>query len=173
MKMRGVLVAVGLIAAMAAARFMPHPPNFTPVMSVALFGSAVFLNRYIGIALATAAMLLSDAIMGLHSTLPFVYGSMAIAGVMGFMLRENRSPLRVLSVTLAGSVVFFLVTNLGVFLMQDMYPRTASGLIACYAMAIPFFKNSLAGDLAFSVVLFGSHFFLVDRAQRKEFPHAV
>ena len=171
--MRGVLVAVGLIAAMAAARFMPHPPNFTPVMSVALFGSAVFLNRYIGIALATAAMLLSDAIMGLHSTLPFVYGSMAIAGVMGFMLRENRSPLRVLSVTLAGSVVFFLVTNLGVFLMQDMYPRTASGLIACYAMAIPFFKNSLAGDLAFSVVLFGSHFFLVDRAQRKEFPHAV
>ncbi len=173
MKMREVIVAVGLILAMAAARFLPHPPNFTPVMSVALFGSAVFLNRYVGIALAIAAMLLSDAMMGLHSTLPFVYGAMVFAGVLGFMLRENRSPLRVLSVTLAGSVVFFLTTNLGVFLMQDLYPRTASGLITCYAMAIPFFKNSLAGDLAFSVVLFGTHFFLVDKAQRKELPDAV
>ncbi len=173
MKMREILVAVGLILAMAGARFLPHPPNFTPVMSVALFASAVFLNRYVGIGLALAAMLLSDAIMGLHSTLPFVYAAMVFAGFLGFMLRDKRSPLRVLSVTLAGSVAFFLITNLGVFLMQDLYPRTAAGLAACYTMAIPFFKNSLAGDLAFSVVLFGLHFFLVDRPERRELPDAV
>ena len=158
---------------MAAARFLPHPPNFTPVMSVALFGSAVFLNRYAGIAVAIAAMLISDAVMGVHSTLPFVYGAMVFAGILGFLLRENRSPLRVLTVTFTGSVAFFLITNLGVFLMQDLYPRTASGLVTCYTMAIPFFKNSLAGDLAFSVILFGLHFFLVDRADKKTLPHAV
>lgn len=173
MRMRAIFVAVGLIVAMAAARFLPHPPNFTPVMSVALFGSAVFLNRYAGIAIAVAAMLVSDAVMGLHSTLPFVYGAMVFAGILGFTLRMNRSPLRVLAVTLAGSVVFFLVTNLGVFLMQDLYPRTASGLATCYLMAIPFFKNSLAGDVAFSVILFGLHFFLVDRADKKALPHAA
>ncbi len=173
MRMRAAIVGVGLILAMAAARFLPHPPNFTPVMSVAIFASAVFLNRYVGIALAIGAMLLSDAVMGMHSTLPFVYGAMVLAGVLGFLLREHRSPLRVLSVTVAGSVVFFLITNLGVFLMQDMYPRTWSGLGACYAMAIPFFKNSLAGDLAFAVILFGVHFFLVDRSERRAVPSAV
>lgn len=173
MNMRGTLVAVGLVFAVAAARFLPHPPNFTPVMSVALFGSAVFFNRYLGIALAMAAMLISDLMIGAHSTLPFVYSGMVIAGLLGFLLRENRSLLRVLSLTLLGSIAFFLITNLGVFLMQDLYPRTASGLVACYTMAIPFFKNSLAGDLAFSVILFGVHFFAVDRSQRKVLSNAV
>lgn len=123
-------------------------------MSVALFGSAVFLNRFAGIALAIAAMAVSDYFLGMHSTLPFVYGAMALSGLLGFLLRADRTPLRVLGTALAGSVLFFLVTNLGVFLVQDLYPRSISGLVQCYVMALPFFQNSLAGDLLFTAGLF-------------------
>lgn len=154
MNFRSVLLPAGLILATAATRFLPHPDNFSPVMSVALFGSAVFVNRFAGIALAMAAMAVSDYFLGLHSTLPFVYGAMALAGFLGFLLRENRGALRVLGTAFAGSVVFFLVTNLGVFLMQDLYPHSVAGLVQCYVMALPFFQNSLAGDLLFTAVLF-------------------
>lgn len=168
-----MVVVVGLVGLVALTRFLPHPPNFTPVMSVALFGSAVFFNRYLGIALALCAMILSDIGLGLHSTLPFVYLAMVIAGLLGFALRENRSALRILGMTLAGSVVFFVITNLGVFLMQDLYPRTFAGFIACYTMAIPFFKNSLAGDLVFSVTLFTLHFVVTDRQPAKTLTNAA
>lgn len=163
MLMRNSLIAILLILVLAVARFLPHPANFTPVMSVALFGSAVFFNRYLGIAMAILAMILSDAVYGMHSTLPFVYLAMALAGIIGFSLREKRTPLRVLTATLAGSVVFFLVTNLGVFLMQDLYPHTATGLLTCYTMALPFFRNSLAGDVFFAGLLFSLHYLAVRR----------
>ena len=154
MSFRRVVLPAGLLLATAATRFLPHPENFSPVMSVALFGSAVFVNRYAGIAVALAAMAISDYFLGMHTTLPFVYGAMALSGVLGFMLRANRSPLRVLSTAFAGSVLFFLVTNLGVFLVQDLYPRSVAGLAQCYAMALPFFQNSLVGDLLFTAALF-------------------
>lgn len=154
MRFRSVLLPAGLILATAATRFLPHPDNFSPVMSVALFGSAVFVNRFAGIALAIAAMAVSDYFLGLHSTLPVVYAAMAVAGAMGFLLREKRDALRILASALAGSVMFFLLTNAAVFFLQDLYPHSAAGLIQCYAMALPFFKNSLAGDLFFSGVLF-------------------
>lgn len=173
MKMREIVISIGLIAAVAATRFLPHPMNFSPVMSVALFGSAVFFNRYLGIAVALAAMALSDLFLGAHSTLPFVYLAMVLAGVLGFTLRNRRSPVMVLGMALAGSVLFFIVTNLGVFLMQDLYPRTAAGLVSCYTMALPFFKNSLAGDLVFTAVLFSLHFVLVRRNETRALPTAA
>jgi hypothetical protein len=154
MNFRSVLLPAGLILATAATRFLPHPDNFSPVMSVALFGSAVFVNRFAGIALSLAAMAVSDYFLGLHSTLPFVYGAMVLAGFLGFLLRTDRSPLKVLGMALAGSIVFFLITNLGVFLMENLYPHSFAGLVECYAMALPFFRNSLAGDLLFTAGLF-------------------
>lgn len=157
MVFRSVLLPAGLILATAASRFLPHPDNFSPVMSVALFGSAVFAHRFTGIALAIAAMAVSDYFLGMHSTLPFVYGAMVLAGILGFALRTERSVLRIAALTLSGSVLFFVVTNLGVFLTQELYPKTVAGLIECYVMALPFFRNSVAGDLAFTALLFGIH----------------
>lgn len=164
MNLRNVLIPVGLIFAVAASRLLPHPPNFTPVMSVALFGSAVFVNRYVGILVAIAAMAISNLILGPHSTWPYVYGAMVLTGVLGFLLREKRGVVRILAVTLTGSVLFFLITNLGVFISQDLYPKTLGGLATCYAMALPFFKNSLAGDVIFSVSLFSLYHMLAERA---------
>lgn len=165
MKLRDVIVPVGLILAVAATRLLPHPPNFTPVMSVALFGSAVFANRFAGIAVAVAAMAISNLILGGHSTWHFVYAAMILTGILGFLLREKRSPLKIAAVSLAGSVLFFLISNLGVFVMQDLYPKTAAGLVTCYTMALPFLKNTLAGDFLFTGVLFTLHYFLTRNAQ--------
>jgi len=163
MKARNILVVLGLIVAVAATRFFPHPMNFSPVMSVALFGAAVFFNRYLGIAVAILAMIVSDIFLGFHSTLPFVYALMALAGVLGFFLREKRSPLKIAAMAISGSVLFFIITNFGVFLMTGMYSYTFEGLLTCYTMALPFFKNSLAGDLVFSGALFTLHYFFVKR----------
>jgi len=173
MKLRGILITIGLILGVAVTRFLPHPPNFTPVMSVALFGSAVFFNRYLGIALALAAMAVSDALMGWHSTLPYVYGAMVLTGIMGFLLREGRSLPKMVAVTLASSVIFFAITNLGVFIAQDMYPKTFAGLGQCFAMALPFFKNSLAGDFLFTAVLFSLHYLFHSRTQNAELAKAA
>jgi hypothetical protein len=165
--MRNLIVATGLIVAVAATRFLPHPPNFSPVMAVALFGSAVFANRYMGLILALAAMALSDVGLGAHSTLPFVYIAMLGAGALGFLLRKDRTVTKIIGATLAGSVLFFVVTNFGVFVMQDLYAKNLQGLVECYAMALPFFQNSLAGDIVFSGALFSLHHILVVAYERR------
>ena len=167
MSIRNLVVATGLILAVAATRFLPHPPNFSPVMAVALFGSAVFANRYVGIALAIAAMLVSDIFLGMHSTLPFVYAAMLLAAYLGLRLRENRTALKIAGVTVAGSVLFFVVTNLGVFIMQDLYAKNLQGLGECFAMALPFFQNSLAVDMLFTAVLFTMHHLFVTAPERR------
>lgn len=173
MKLRGVIIPAGLILAVAATRLLPHPPNFTPVMSVALFGSAVFMNRFAGIGVAIAAMAVSNVILGSHSTWAFVYGAMVLTGILGFTLRQKRSPLKIAAVSLAGSLVFFVVSNLGVFIMQDLYPKTAAGLVACYTMALPFFKNTLAGDFLFTGVLFATHYLLTRRSDESRLAKAA
>lgn len=173
MNLREILITLAIIASVAVTRFVPHPPNFTPVMSVAIFGSAVFFNRYLGLVVALAAMALSDLFLGMHSTLPYVYGAMILCGMLGFLLRDRRNAVKILGVTLVGSVVFFVITNLGVFISQDLYPKTGAGLVACYVAALPYLKTSLVGDILFSAVLFGLHHVLVAQAQRREFAKAV
>lgn len=172
MKFKNTLLALGLIGALAITRFLPHPPNFTPVLSVAIFGAAVFSQRFVGILAALAAMALSDIAFGWHSTLPYVYGAMVLGGVIAFTLRNNRSVGRLIAVTLSSSILFFIVTNFGVFVSQNLYPRTLSGLAACYTMALPFLKNSLAGDLLFTLALFAVYHFLT-RKQLVAAPEAA
>ena len=102
-----------------------------------------------------AALFLTDALIGFHSTMPFVYAGIAITVGMGLWLARRRSAGRILAGALISSLVFFVLTNFGTWLMQDLYPKDWAGLTACYVAAIPFFQNSLAGVLLYSGVLFG------------------
>lgn len=172
MNIRSSLIVVGLICGAAATRLMPHPANFAPVMGIALFGSAVFSNRWGGIGIAIAAMVVSDAVIGFHSTLPFVYVGMLITGILGFYLRQSRPPARILGFALTGSLIFFIVSNLGVFLLQDLYPKSFTGLVSCYTMAIPFLQNSVAGDLLYTSALFLLHHIFVVLPQENSFAPA-
>ncbi len=131
--------------------------NFSPVAALSLFGAAYLKNKKFAFFVPVAIMFLSDCILGFHSTMFFTYGSFALISLLGFSIFENKiSSTRVLVASLSASLIFFLVTNFGVWLMQSMYAKNMNGLVDCYIAAIPFLKGSLVGDLIFSAALFGA-----------------
>ncbi|MGD8782029.1 MAG: hypothetical protein PVH88_24085 [Ignavibacteria bacterium] len=145
-----------VILAAVFSRLIPHPPNFAPIAAVALFGGSYFVNKKLAFAVPLIAMFISDLIIGLHNLLFVVYAAFVVIVLIGFQLREKRSVLRVGAAAVSSSVIFFIVTNFGVWLPGSFYPKTVGGLMACYVAAIPFFHNTLLGDLFYSAVLFGS-----------------
>lgn len=148
----GALCAFVLAAALM--RWLPHPPNVAPIGAMALFGGALFARKSVAIAMVFAAMLLGDLLLGFRPV-PIVY--VAFAGVVGvgFLLRNNRGPWRIAGASVAGSVLFFVVTNFAVWAGGALFPKTFAGLVACFVAAIPFFHNTLLGDAFFAAVLFG------------------
>ncbi|HEY3248557.1 MAG TPA: DUF6580 family putative transport protein [bacterium] len=154
MKPRTLAVVV-LVLAAAGARLLPHPPNVTPIAAMALFGGASFDDARMALAVPLAAMLLSDVVLGLHATMPFVYlGFLLIAGI-GLWLRTRRSIPTIAAGAVVGSIAFFLITNFGVWATTTFYPKTAAGLWAAYVAGLPFFRNTVLGDLFYCAVLFG------------------
>jgi hypothetical protein len=154
------LVAVILLA--AASRLLPHPPNFTPIGAIALFGGAHLRERWLAFIVPLAAMALSDLIIGWHQLVPLVYGSFALTVVIGMWLRDRKTVWPITGAALASSVLFFILTNFGVWASGSMYPKTLPGLVAAYVAAIPFFRNTVTGDLFYTAVLFGG-FGLLER----------
>ena len=159
-----MLAALILIAALT--RVLPHPPNFSPVEAVALFGGAYFASRHWALIVPLAAMFVSDLVLaaingGQYATwfgsggIALVYLCVALSVVLGFGLRGKVSGARVLGYSLLGSVLFFLVTNFSVWLFGTMYAKSAAGLMAAYAAGIPFFQWTVLGTLFYSAVLFG------------------
>jgi hypothetical protein len=176
--------ALSLVAVAALARLIPHPANATPVVAMALFSGAVFTRRAWSIVIPLAAMVISDLALGFHNQIFSVYGSLVLISLIGFALSADWKPgqnagpnagqsdgqsagqnskrraLRAAGASLMASFVFFIVTNLTVWQSGDLYPHTFSGLLDCYVLALPFFRNGLLGDLFFSSVLFGAWAYL-------------
>jgi hypothetical protein len=121
---------------------------------MALFGGASFSDRRIALLVPLAALFLSDLVVGLHVLVPAVYGSFAVSVALGRWLRTRRRFAPIALMTLAGAVQFFVVTNFACWLLW--YPHTPEGLVACYAAALPFFRNTVLGDATFAAVLFGA-----------------
>jgi len=153
---------IGMIIAAAAMRLLPHPSNFEPIGAIALFAGAYFDDKRWAFVLPLAAMLLSDAVIGFHSQMAGVYGAFALVVWLGSFLRQRRTAVKVAGAGLAASILFFVVTNFGVWALDSLYPRTLEGLVICYVAAIPFFANTLAGTLFYTAVLFGG-FALAER----------
>ncbi|MEO8434138.1 MAG: DUF6580 family putative transport protein [Pyrinomonadaceae bacterium] len=155
-------VLVCMILAAAASRLIPHPPNAASITAVALFGGAYLSDKRLAFLAPIAALFLSDLVLGLYGHMEVVYGSFALVVCIGLLLRKRRSPLAIGGAALASSIVFFVVTNFGVWLFGSLYPGTMAGLFACYVAAIPFFQNTLVGDALYTVALFGG-FALAER----------
>jgi hypothetical protein len=117
-----------------------------------------YLDRRFAVFLPLIALFLSDFVIGFHGLMVYVYASVLAIGAIGFWVRRNRALHRMVAGTLAGSILFFLVSKLGVWISGDgaFYPMTLGGLIECYVVALPFFRNSLMGDAFFATVLFGT-----------------
>ena len=143
MKINKTHFVIGIIMVAIFSRLIPHPPNFTPVTAVALFSIINFKNKYIGVSIPIICLFVSDLIIGISIINLFVYFSFILISGIGYLFGK----INIKSVILS-SIVFFLFTNFGVWLIA--YPKTFEGLIACYIAAIPFFGYTLAGDLFYS-----------------------
>jgi len=154
-----------LLAILAAAflRLVPHPPNFGPVGALALFSGAMLGKRWLAFAAPLGALVLSDLVLGFYPELLFVYISVVAIVLIGWAVAKRKAVLTIAAGAVASSILFFAVTNFGVWLVMDYYPKTLAGLAACYVAAIPFFQNTLASDLFYAGLLFGG-FALAERA---------
>lgn len=146
-----------IILLAAISRLAPHPPNFTVIGAMALFGGACFENAAAAYLIPLAAMLLSDAVIGFHSGMPAVYLSFLLTTMLGRRLLTGRGAGKIAAVSFASAAMFYVITNFWVWAGGALgYPHTTQGLLMCYTAAIPFFGNTLAGTMVYSAVLFGA-----------------
>lgn len=162
-------IALLLIVLAAFARLIPHPPNFTPLAAIGLFGAAYLQRRWLIWMVPVLALFVSDLVLNnvVYSafydgftwfTSGWVYLALALVILVGsLLLRTNVSPQRIIGSSLSASVLFFLVSNFGTWATTTLYPKSLAGLLACYTAGLPFFGNTLLGDLFFCGVMFGGY----------------
>lgn len=151
------VMAVLIVVFGALTRLLPHHPNIVPITALCLF-SGTYLPKKLAF-LPLLAMLISDYFIGFYGLdMLYVYGSFALIATIGWWLKQHKSPQWIIGSALSSSVLFFIITNFGVWAPpNNWYPHTLNGLMQSYIMAIPFFKNSLIGDIGYTVLLFGGY----------------
>lgn len=150
------MTSIVLVILAIVTRVIPHPYNFTAVGALALFAGANLSPKQWWLPLA--AMLISDYFLGFHATMLYVYGSFALAIGIGYLVRNKQKVLPLAGASLSGSVLFYLITNFGVWVQpHPIYAQTWQGLLDCYVAAIPFFRNTVSGDLVYTAALFGAY----------------
>ncbi|MCL5969874.1 MAG: hypothetical protein M1450_00010 [Patescibacteria group bacterium] len=154
-KISTILAPLSIIFFAVILRLLPHPANFAPIGALALFGG-VYLNKKYALILPLLVMLISDFFLGFHNTMIFVYGSFILMGLIGIWIRKNKNIKNIVFASIFSSILFFIVTNFGVWVM-GWYPKTFQGLISAYVLAIPFFRNTIMGDLFYTGVFFGAY----------------
>ena len=148
---KNLIIAIIMLAAVLT-RLVPHLPNFTPVTAIALFGGLYISNKILAYALPLTIMFISDIFLGFSSITLFVYSGFMLVTLIGTLRKKSN----ILTIFM-GSLSFFIVTNFGVWLLG--YPKTWTGLVECYTLALPFFRNSLLGDFFYSgVMIIGFNF---------------
>ena len=151
------LIVISLIILGVSLRIIPHPDNFAPVAAIAIFGGTL-LPRRLAVAAPLGAMAISDAIIGFHSLIVVTWSCYALMALTSYLWLKRRGILRVAVMTLSGSLFFFVVTNLAVWIVSGMYSHNFSGLVRCFVLALPFFRNTLLSDAVYTSSLFGLYF---------------
>lgn len=151
-----------LIVLAALSRLLPHPPNFTPLAGMALFGAAMLPNKRAALLVPLAALLLSDFFLGFYgwAGMVSVYSATLCVGILGaVLLRKQKATMgRIATAAVSGSVLFFLITN--IVCWWTGYPHTFAGLSLCFTLALPFFRNEVMGTVLSAAVLFGGQVLL-------------
>lgn len=153
----------------AMSRLIPHPANFSPIGGVALFGAAYYSRRYWTFIIPVVSMWMSDLILNnvvyaryfnhfvwFYPGCYWTYGAFILIGLLGFVMLKKIRIKSIVLASLSASIIFFVVSNFGVWFSTGMYPKNLGGLVACYAAGVPFFKNTVLGDLFYSGALFGA-----------------
>ena len=146
--MKFFLTSIGIFCALAASRFIPHPPNFTSLLALSFYVPAILGIRYLPVLLIS--FVLTDLFIGLHGVTFFTWGSVLLIGLMSKFFLQSMTN-RFLG-ALIGACLFYIITNFGVWSLGS-YGYTLGGLITCYLLAIPFFGNTLVSTLIFSLLI--------------------
>ncbi len=157
-----VLIVAAIILFAAMMRLVPHYPNFTPLAAIALFGGAHLGRRWIAFMVPVSALLISDLFLGFHHMMVPVYLGFVLIVLMGSLMHSRVRIPYVIGGSLAGSLLFYIITNFAVWAITPYYPPTFAGLLTSYTMAIPFFHTALLGDLFYNTVFFGG-FYLIQQ----------
>ena len=144
--MKKEYIIIGLIVLAILTRLIPHPPNFAPITGIALFSAINFNNRFFKFFVPLISLVIFDLIIGFSLINIFVYLSFIVIVLVGNHFKKIK-----LKSVLISSIVFFIISNFGVWLIG--YPKTVSGIVMCYTAAIPFFINTILGDLFYSLLL--------------------
>lgn len=171
-----LLFIFGLVLLAAGTRMIPHPYNFAPLGAMSLFGAAYLTDKKAAFILPLLAFFISDLFVNnilyadyytgfvfLSPGYMWTYGAMMLIVLAGIFMLKKVNTARVIGGSLAASLIFFIVSNLGVWLTSPQYPLSLEGLMACYAMALPFLDMTVLGDLFYCGVLFGSFEFAKSR----------
>jgi len=177
-------VIASMILLAALSRLIPHPPNFAPIGGMALFGAAYFTKRHWAFIIPIVSMWISDLALNnivyreyfdhfvwFYSGSLFTYGAFALIALLGIFALKKVHLYNLAASALGASVIFFIVSNFGVWLSGNMYPKDLNGLVACYVAGIPFFQNTVLGDLFYSAVLFGAFELSVRKVPRLASAH--
>lgn len=157
-KYKTLILGLALVTVALLFRFIPHPPNFSPLLAIAFFSGFAFSKPTLAIGISLGSIFVSDLFLGLHSTLFAVYFSLAlIVGISWACQKMNFKWVGLGIGSTVSSILFFILTNFSVWLSTPLYTKNWEGLIACYTAAIPFFQNSLASTLLYSAALFSCH----------------
>ncbi len=157
-----------LILLVALSRLVPHPPNFSPVGGMALFGAAYYSKRYMACFISVIAMWISDLAVNnilyaqyfdhfvwFYNGAIFTYGAFLVIVIFGTLILKKIRVKNLIVAALGSSIIFFLISNFGVWLASDMYPKNGGSLMSCYIAGLPFFQNTLFSNLFYCAMLFG------------------
>ena len=145
---RNLVISVGIFLSLAASRFIPHPPNFTSLIALSFYVPVILGIRFLPALLKS--FVITDLIIGYHSGTHWTWGSVLIIGLLSQYFTKNLSWR--FSGALAGAIIFFVITNFGVW-STGMYGYTLNGFLSCYVLAIPFFAYSLISTILFSILI--------------------
>ena len=148
---------ITLVVLCAAARLLPHPWNFTPLMAIGLFSGYQASKATTGILVTLSALLLSDAILGFYSGMWWVYAAALVPVLLGKLVRNKPGVGTIAAAALASSLSFYLITNFMPWATGLTYPHTAAGLAASFVAGIPFYRNQFLGDAFYTLALFGGY----------------
>lgn len=153
MKNRRLLAVLFLLAFAAISRFLPHPPNFSPVTAMVFLSGVLLSHRLAAIALPLFFIFLTDLVIGFYPGQWMVYVAYISVGAIGMLQAGSTSKARYAGTILSSALAFFVVSNLGVWMTGTLYTKDWAGLVSCFTMAIPFFPSTLVSHILFVGVL--------------------
>lgn len=151
---KDLLIAVVLVLIAVLSRLISHEWNFTAMGASALVAGLLISKRLLALTVPVTALLISDAVIGFHNVMWAVYLGYLLMVLCGVFLSRETAFKKIFGSIVFGSLTFFLVSNFGVWFEGALYPMTLSGLVLCYQMAIPFFKNEIISNVLLVPVLF-------------------